>query len=584
MSATTAADAPGWLASQKSRVSGPVATTIGLGLAGGLLLIVQASLFALLANAVIFDNAGLARIAPWLIGIAALVLVRAGLVYAAQQSAFVAGRRIKTAIRARLIARLGTLGIVWQRATPTGDVVNTLTDGVEALEAYYARYLPQSALAALIPLSILVVVVPIDWLSALILVITAPLIPVFMVFIGRGAEKLNQRQWRRMGQLSGHFLDALSGLSTLRIFNLGRREARLIARFSEEYRLATLRVLRLAFVSSLVLEFLATVSIAMVAVLIGFRLLWGDLGFAAGFVVLLLAPEFYLPLRNMGSVYHARMEAIGAAEGIVVLLDEAESGPATAMPGTEQIGLAAGRAPYIELRDVGLCYPDGTPALRAIDLAITPGETVAIVGASGAGKSTLAGVLLGLLAPSTGQVWVDGIDRSQLDAGYWHRFCAWVPQQPRLFHGTVRDNLALADPAADDATLWHALERAQARDFVAALADGLDTAIGERGLSLSGGEIQRLAIARALVSQAPFVVVDEASAHLDRPNEVALTAALAELGAGRSLVVIAHRLATIRRADRIVVLDAGRIVEIGTHNRLRAAGGPYAAMLGEAPR
>ena len=282
MSQTAAFSSLAWLKSNRSAVRRPVTLTIGLGLAGGVLLIVQASVLARLANAVIFQGAAMSALLGLVTGLAALVAVRAGLVYIAQQTAFAAGRVIKTEIRARLVARLAERGIVWQRSQATGDLVNTLTDGVEALEAYYARYLPQSALAALVPLAILAVVAPIDWISGLILVLTAPLIPVFMIFIGRGAEKLNQRQWRRMGVLSGHFLDALQGLTTLKLFNLGAREARLIAKLSDEYRLATMRVLRMAFLSSLVLEFLATVSIAMVAVLIGFRLLWGDITFTLG--------------------------------------------------------------------------------------------------------------------------------------------------------------------------------------------------------------------------------------------------------------------------------------------------------------
>jgi len=563
-----------WLRTQSNRVRAPVSWAVGLGLASGVLLIVQAALLAHVANAVIFGSLRLAALEPAFLGLACTLLARAGLAYAMERASFAASSAVKLAVRDRLMRHLQSVGLTWQRSMQAGDIVNSVTDGVESLEAYYGRYLPQTALAVLVPVAMLAVVAPIDWVSGLILLVTAPLIPVFMILIGKGAERLNQRQWQRMALLSGHFLDALQGLGTIKIFNLGRREARLIERLSDDYRRSTMAVLRIAFLSSLVLEFLATVSIAMVAVLIGFRLLWGELGFQAGFLVLLLAPEFYLPLRNLGAVYHARMEAIGAAERIVEILEA----PVIDWRGTRRDVLGAG-VPSIAAERLSYAYPDGHTALRGLDLHIAPGETVALVGPSGAGKSTLALMLLGLLRPDGGAVSVNAVPLDEIDIGAWRDAVAWVPQQPRLFFGSVRDNLCLGRADADDERLWRGLDLAQARAFVESLPHGLDTAIGERGVRLSGGEAQRLAIARALVKDAPFAVVDEVSAHLDADNEQRLVQALRALGRRRSLLVIAHRLATVRHADRIVVLDGGRIREQGAHATLMNAGGLYARLV-----
>lgn len=563
-----------WIKTESEAVRRPVGRAIAVESAGGVLLIAQAAVLAHVANAVIFGEAALADVMPWLGGFLLLIGARAVLAYAAERARFTAAATIKTALRERLLQRIEALGVVWQRGMASGDLVETLTEGVEKLEAYYGRYLSQTAVAVLLPVAILAVITPIDWLSALVLLTTAPLIPVFMIFIGKGAETLNQRQWRRLGLLSGHFLDALQGLTTLRIFNLGAREARLIERLSDDYRRSTMAVLRIAFLSSLVLEFLATVSIALVAVLIGFRLMWGQLGFEAGFLVLLLAPEFYLPLRNMGSVYHARMEAVAAAERMVEILDA----PTLAWRGT-RLDVFTPAPPRVTLNELSYTYPgNDEPALADIDLAIAPGETVAVVGASGAGKSTLALTLLGLIQADRGTIRINDVPLTDIAINVWREQLAWVAQQPRLFHGSVRDNLRLGDPAADDTALWAALERAQAREFVAALPQGLDTSIGERGLRLSGGQAQRLAIARAFVRNARFVVVDEISAHLDTDNERRLVTALKSLAHGRTMVLIAHRLASVAHADRIIVMDGGRIVEQGTHDELLDRNGIYARL------
>lgn len=563
-----------WLRCNIAPVQRAILGVVGLGLCGGVLLIVQAALFAHLAAAVIFGSGTRSQLWPVFAAVAGIVVLRSALAWALERVRFVAASGIKVAVRDRLLEHIHHLGIAWQRSVPTGDVVSTLIDAVEAMEGYFGQYLPQTALAVAIPGAILVVVAPVDWISGLLLLVTAPLIPVFMILIGRGAERLNQRQWRRMGRLSGHFLDALRGITTLKLFNLSRREARLIERLSDEYRRSTLAVLRVAFLSSLVLEFLATMGIAMVAVIVGFRLLWGEIKFESAFLVLLLAPEFYLPLRSMGAVYHARMEAIGAAERILSVLEV----PATRWPG-HRSDVISGHGIAVRMENLGYSYPDGSEALAEINVGMAEGETVALVGPSGSGKSTFGLMLLGLLRPQSGSLIMNGVPMDAIDIEYWRRSVAWVPQQPRLFSGTVADNLRLGCPGATEDAMWRALEAAQAVDFVSSMPYGIETQIGERGVRLSGGEAQRLAIARALIKDAVLVVLDEISAHLDTESERRLTRAMRALGQGRNLLVIAHRLTTVRNANRILVLDHGRICEQGSHRALLEDDGLYARLV-----
>ncbi|MCB1801751.1 MAG: thiol reductant ABC exporter subunit CydD, partial [Gammaproteobacteria bacterium] len=425
---------------------------------------------------------------------------------------------------------------------------------------YYARYLPAMSLTVLLPLAILVVVFPTDWLSALIMLLTAPLIPLFMILIGKGTERLNQRQWRTLARLSAHFLDVIQGLTTLKLFNASRREISNIARISDDYRRSTMAVLRVAFLSSLALEFFATISIAVVAVSIGFRLLWGEMDFLYGLFILLLAPEFYLPLRSMGTHYHARLEAIGAAEQLLHVLDL----PAPEKPQTTA-ALPDNHAATIRLDGVSITYPGDVRALDRVDLLIEPGERIAVVGASGAGKSTLARVLLGFSTPDSGRVLIGDTPLQAIEPAAWRARLGWVPQHPHLFAGTIADNIRLGAPQASDAELAAAARRADADDFISALPAGYATALGEHGQGLSGGQIQRIALARALLRHPALLLLDEPSAHLDAASEQAIQQALAALDRSTTLVTIAHRLNTVRSADRIVLLDGGRIAAVGTH-------------------
>ncbi|MCF6190490.1 MAG: thiol reductant ABC exporter subunit CydD [Cocleimonas sp.] len=589
-----------FLNSQKSITSGWLQVSIGLGLFSGFLLIAQAWFLASAINGVIFEKQTLAEVQNWLWMLLAVFLVRAFLAWASEKAAFHASAKIKQQLRDKLHRHLLNAGPITSGNEASGERVNTLVDGIEALENYYARYLPAMSLIVLVPLSILVFVFPIDWISATVMLVTAPLIPFFMILIGKGTESLNKKQWRKLARMSAHFLDMIQGLTTLKIFNTSKREADLIARISDDYRRSTMSVLRVAFLSSLVLEFLATVSIAMVAVLIGFRLYYGQMDFLLGFFVLLLAPEFYLPLRNMGTHYHARMEAIGAAEQMVEILDTSVGSSSeehtlqTSIIATDIIknnkqkhtpplfndSVRVSQVPAISFNKVNFSYEEGRQALDDFSLEIKAGERIALIGESGAGKSTVANLLLGFIQlnddksmdkttdVNKGEIQVDGVNLNSLGIENWRKYIAWVPQRPYLFHGTIADNIRLgAMDAADDA-VKKAAELANAAEFIESFTDGYETMIGEKGEGLSGGQIQRIALARAFLKDAPVLILDEATANLDKTSEKLIQKSIKRLSKGKTVITIAHRLNTIKDADKIVVMDKGRVVEIGTHQQL----------------
>jgi ATP-binding cassette subfamily C protein CydD len=573
-----------WLKEQKHLTGHWLALATALGTLSGLLLIVQTWYLARILDAVIFADAGLDQVRGLLWPLLALFLARALLARLSEQSAVRGATRVKLALRDRLYRHIQALGPAYLAGERSGALVESLTKGIEDLDAYFARFLPAMSLAALLPLAILAVVFPLDWLSGLAMLLTAPLVPFFMVLIGRGAEQLNQRQWKELARMGAHFLDVIQGLTTLKLFNASRREAEVIARISDDYRVSTMKVLRVAFLSSAVLEFFATLSIAIVAVLIGFRLYRLDLplpdwasvpaiGFFYGFFILLLAPELYQPLRSLGTHYHGRMEAIAAAERLLEVLET----PVAERP-PSPLRLPADTPLLIEFDGVRFAYAPGREALAGADFQVRPGERLALVGPSGAGKSTVIGLLLGFLRPDGGQILVDGVDLTRLDPEDWRRRLAWVPQAPRLFRGSLLENIRLGAPEADLAAVREAARRARADGFIEALPQGYETQVGERGAGLSGGQIQRVALARAFLRDAPLVILDEATANLDPASEALVQAGIDELARGRILFVVAHRLATVRTADRILVLDAGRVVESGDHAALLARGGLYSRM------
>ena len=551
-----------------------LALTVLLGTLGGAVIVAQAWLLSRAIAHVLVGGQPLAGVQAWLWLFLGLAGVRAMLTWSSELTAHQVADRVKGDLRRRLATHVQALGPAYVQGERSGELAAVLVEGIEALDVYFRQYLPQLALAALVPLVVLLFVFPLDWVSGIVLLATAPLIPMFMVLIGSAAEALTRRQWTALGRMSAHFLDVLQGLATLKALGRSREQLRSIAAVSERYRRTTMGVLRVTFLSAMVLEMVATLSTAVVAVQVGLRLLYGQLAFEQALFVLVLAPEFYMPLRLLGLRFHAGMQGTAAARRIWEVLDvqpQAARRPSPAI----QASMPASPLPIV-LDDVHLAYDEGArPALNGVSLTLAPGEKVALVGPSGAGKSTIAYLLLRFLEPDRGTIMAGGRPLAALEPAAWRRHVAWVPQNPALFYGTVADNIRLSRPqAGPDEVLW-AARQAHAHEFVARLPQGYDTLLGERGARLSGGQAQRLALARAFLQDAPLLLLDEATANLDPEVEQLIQEGLERLLRGRTALIIAHRLHTIYRADRILVLDAGRVVEEGTHGELLSRDGLY---------
>ncbi|WP_298281900.1 thiol reductant ABC exporter subunit CydD [Acidocella sp.] len=550
------------------RTRGALKLSVVLGMVAGWLIIAQAVLLAHVVNGVIFAHQRLADVSGFLAGLAGLFVLRALLAWAAELAAFRASREIRAALRHDLLAHMFARGPVEMAGDASADLAATLTDGIEALEPYFSRYVPQMALCVAVPLAILALVVPLDWISGVILLVAGPLIPFFMVLVGYRAEAINQRQWQKLLRMSTQFLDMLQGLTTLKLFGRARDEVALIARLSDEYRRVTMEGLRVAFLTSAVLEFFATLAIALVAVQFGARLIHGHITFYPAFLVLLLAPEFFVPLRGLSLHYHARMTAIAAAKRIYELLD-------APLPPRGAGVLAPVARVEIACEGVGFAYEGGPAVLDGLEVRFGATGMTAILGESGAGKTTLIKLLLGFMPPRAGRIMVNGQDLAGIAPESWWGWVAYVPQSPRLLHGAVADNLRLGAPDATDDALWAALKMARAEAFVRALPGGLACAVGEGGSSLSGGQVQRIALARAYLKNPRVLVLDEATNSLDGESEALVLDALAEMAASRAVIIVAHRLKVAERAARVLVLDQGRVAQDGTAAALKDEPGMY---------
>ncbi|MFI9338138.1 thiol reductant ABC exporter subunit CydD [Streptomyces althioticus] len=529
---------------------GFLAAVVGLGAVGAGLVVAQAMLIAEIVVGSFQDGRSVGELRTPLLLLVAVAAGRGLVGWLTELAAHRASAAVKSELRGRLLDRATTLGPGWLDGQRTGSLVTLATRGVDALDGYFSRYLPQLGLAVVVPAAVLARIVTEEWVSAAIIVGTLPLIPVFMVLIGWATQNRMDRQWLLLSRLSGHFLDVVAGLPTLKVFGRAKAQAESIRTITAEYRRATMRTLRIAFISSFALELLATLSVALVAVTIGMRLVHGELDLYTGLLILILAPEAYLPLRQVGTQYHAAAEGLGAAEEIFTVLE-------TPVPAAGKGAVPQGALAF---QDVTVRYPGrATDAVADVSFTVAPGETVALVGPSGSGKSTLLSAALGFVRPDAGRVSVGGADLTGLDLAEWHRHVAWVPQRPHLYAGTIAENVRLARPDADDAAVRRALRDAGALDFVDALPHGVGTVLGEDGAGLSAGQRQRLALARAFLADRPVLLLDEPTAALDGATEAEVVEAVRRLAEGRTVLLVVHRPALLAVADRVVRLTAPEV-------------------------
>ncbi len=530
-----------------------LAADAALGTVAALLVLAQAVLLAHVA-ARSFDGASLHEVLRPLALLCAVVCARAAAAWGFEVVGRRAAGRILSRLRLDLVERRLRGEPAARDGVESSELATLAVTGVDALETTFARYLPQVVLAALVPVAVLVLVASVDLVSAGIMLLTLPLVPVFMWLIGRYTEHQARERWDALEILAHHFADVVRGLPTLRAFNRAHAQAEQIDLVSDRYRTATMGTLRIAFLSGTVLELAATIAVALVAVTVGVRLVDGGLGFQAGLTVLVLAPELYLPLRNLAAQFHASADGAAVAGR---LLDLTAALPAPAVPRFRR-GAPDLRTATIRLEQVTLRYPGRpSPALEDVDLELAAGETVALVGPSGAGKSTIASLLLRLVEPSEGRVLVDGLDVTELEEETWRRQLAWLPQRPTLLRGTVAENILLADPGASFDRVRAAAALADADGFVNALPEGYETVVGDGGRPLSAGQARRLALARTFLRDAALLILDEPTAHLDHGSAAHVAAAIDDYRGRCTMLLISHSSELVAHCDRVVRIEDG---------------------------
>ena len=549
----------GWLKEQSKAVRKPILFAAIAGIVNGLGVIVQSALLAYILQAIIIDKLPWASLITPFIVLAAVFIVRSVCVYLHQTSGFEAGAQVRASVRQQLFARFLELGPAGIKQHQSGELAAVTLEQVDALENYFSRYLPQQIIVGVLPVIMIIVVMPVNWVVGLIFLLTGPLVPVFMALVGMGAASANRSQFLAMARMSGYFLDRLQGLATLKLFGQASQELVNINKIADGFREKTMAVLRIAFLSSAILEFFSAVSVALVAVYVGLGLLGqihfgpaGHISLREALFVLLLAPEFFMPLRQLAINYHDRAAALGATDAILALLEQKAD--------TLEVNFAGNNPPnkvsLIEFKKVSKFY-DKRQVLTAINLQIAAGEKIALVGESGAGKTTLLNLLLGFEAATEGRVLLNGLAVDREGAA---KAIAWVGQNAYIFHGTIKDNIALADPDASEQSIINAAQAAGVTEFSEQLPEGLLTPIGERGYGLSGGQVQRIALARAFLKNAGIILLDEPTANLDASNKTQLLNVIDRLFIDKTLIIATHDPVVINRMKRRIELQQGRLV------------------------
>lgn len=576
-STTDSRSAVRWLMAQAKPVRLWILLSIGIAFLGGFLIVLQARLMADIIHGVFIDRLSLEELKPLFFFLAIAITIRAFFHWGREVTGFQAGARVREKLRLSIFKHLVDTGPIGIDGKPAGALASVAIEQVEAVHGFFADYLPQMAIAILVPLTLVAFVFPISWAAGGLLLATAPMIPIFMMLIGMGAESISQRNFQALYRMSAHFLDILQGMSTLKLFGRSRAETGSIEEVSEQYRLQTMKVLRIAFLSSAVLEFFSSFAIAMTAIYLGMIYLgyinFGTYGtaltFADGLFILILAPDFYLPLRELGTQFHVRAEAVGTAREIQKVF---------ANPIVKNEGMvpswSCNHPINIRFENVHYSFDRGRrAALCGIDLEIGSGIKVAIVGASGAGKTTFGRLLLSFDQPSCGQIYVNNMDLSTLDPESWRKHISWIGQHPFLFHGTIRENIRIGNPEASDREVGEAATAASVNVFAARFPLGIDTLIREHGSGLSRGQAQQVALARAFLKNAPIIILDEPTAGLDFETDSLIMDAIFKFSTQRTLIFITHRLSRIDEVDRIVVLKDGKVAEQGTFSQLVHSGG-----------